>query len=208
MPAPSGEGSRAAQRTAPTVHWSVWVFFCLKTHPAFHPASCHNADDCPASWRASCPADPGQIRFSRSRRARRRSPDAKKFAVEGIGTMQTHIPDGKAILAQIERPYGRSLLFEWLFLHHDEVIAAAAGRRLGWSRLCAEFAKAGLTGADGKPVNAITARMTWWRVRKERERIEALRAAEPAERERRAGANPCRDARARRRSPDAKTSRG
>ncbi len=122
--------------------------------------------------------------------------------------MQTHTPDGKAILAQIERPYGRSLLFEWLFLHHDEVIAAAAGRRLEWSRLCAEFAKAGLTGADGKPVNATTARMTWWRVRKEYARIEALRAAEPAERERRAGANPRRDARARRRSPDSKTSRG
>jgi len=35
--------------------------------------------------------------------------------------------------------------------------------------------------------------MTWWRVRKERARIEALRAAERAERERRAAANPRRD---------------
>jgi hypothetical protein len=122
--------------------------------------------------------------------------------------MPTHTRGGKAILAQIERPYGRSLLFEWLFLHHDEVIAASSGRRLEWSRLCAQFAKAGLTGADGKPVNAITARMTWWRVLKEYARIEALRAAEPAERERRTGANPRQDARARARSPDAKASCG
>jgi hypothetical protein len=135
-------------------------------------------------------------------------PTRKTFAVEGIGRMQTHIPDGKAILAQIERPYQRSSLFEWLFLHHDEVIAAAAGRRLEWSRLCGEFETAGLTGRHGKPVNAATARKTWQRVRKEHARIEALRAVEPAELERCAGANPRRDARARRRSPDAKTSRG
>ena len=35
--------------------------------------------------------------------------------------------------------------------------------------------------------------MTWWRVRKEHARVEALRAAERAERERRAAANPRRD---------------
>ncbi len=103
--------------------------------------------------------------------------------------MQTHIPDGKAILAQIERPYERSPLFEWLFSHRDEVIAAAAGRRVEWSRLCALFAKEGLTDAGGKPVKPATARKTWQRVRKEYARLEALRVAERAESERRAAAN-------------------
>ena len=107
--------------------------------------------------------------------------------------MQTHARGGKAILAQVERPYERSSLFEWLMTHHDEMVAAAGGRRIEWSRLCAEFAKEGLTGADRKPVNAATARKTWQRVRKEHARIEALRAAERADRERRAAANPRRD---------------
>jgi hypothetical protein len=89
--------------------------------------------------------------------------------------MQTHIPDAEAILAKIERPYERSPLFEWLFAHHDEVITAAAGRRLEWSELCDLFAKEGLTDAHGKQVNARTARMTWWRVRKEHARIKANR---------------------------------
>ena len=107
--------------------------------------------------------------------------------------MQTHARGGKAILAQVERPYERSALFEWLMTHHDEMVAAAGGRRIEWSRLCGEFAKEGLTGADRKPVNAATARKTWQRVRNERARIEALRAAEGVERERRAAANPRRD---------------
>ncbi len=107
--------------------------------------------------------------------------------------MQTHARGGKAILAQVERPYERSALFEWLMTHHDEMVAAAGGRRIEWSRLCAEFAKEGLIGADRKPVNAATARKTWQRVRNERARIEALRAAEGVERERRAAANPRRD---------------
>ena len=68
--------------------------------------------------------------------------------------MQTHARGGKAILAQVERPYERSSLFEWLMTHHDEMVAAAGGRRIEWSRLRAEFAKEGLTDADGKPVNA------------------------------------------------------
>ena len=92
--------------------------------------------------------------FSRSRRARRRSPNAKTFAIEGTEVMQTHIPDGNAILARIERPYERSRLFEWLFAHHDKVISAAAGRRVEWSRLCALFAKAGLTGRGWKASQA------------------------------------------------------
>jgi hypothetical protein len=121
--------------------------------------------------------------------------------------MQTHMQGGKAILAQIMRPYGRTLLFESLFLHHDEV-SEAAGRRLEWSRLYTEFAKAGLTGADEKPANAITGHMTWWHIRKKYARIEALRAAKPAEREKHTGTNSRQDTRAQVRSPDAKASRG
>jgi hypothetical protein len=85
--------------------------------------------------------------------------------------VQTHARAGSAILAQVERPYERSSLFEWLMTHHDEMVAAADGRRIEWSRLCGEFAKVGLTGADRKPANAATARETWQRVRKEHARI-------------------------------------
>ncbi len=107
--------------------------------------------------------------------------------------MQTRTRGASAILSRVEKPYERSTLFEWLLTHHDEMVAAAGGRRMEWSCLCADFRKEGLTGANGEPVNARTARMTWWRVRKEHTRIEALRAAERAERERRAAANPRRD---------------
>jgi hypothetical protein len=107
--------------------------------------------------------------------------------------MQTRTRGASAILSLVEKPYERSTLFDWLLTNHDEMVAAAGGRRMEWSRLCADFMKEGLTGADGKPVNARTARMTRWRVRKERARIEALRAAERAEREKRAAVNPRRD---------------
>ena len=107
--------------------------------------------------------------------------------------MQPHPREGQTVLARVERPYERSPLFEWLMTHHDAMVASSGGRRIEWSRLCADFAKEGLTDADGKPVKPATARMTWWRVRKERARLEALRAAERAERERRAAANPRRD---------------
>jgi hypothetical protein len=100
--------------------------------------------------------------------------------------MQT-VPRGRgSIIDRVEMPYQRSKLFEWLLAHHDEMVAASAGRRVEWQRLCAEFAKDGLTDGEGNPANARTARMTWWRVRKEKARIDALRAAERAERERRA----------------------
>jgi hypothetical protein len=94
-----------------------------------------------------------------------------------------------AILSRVEQPYERSRLFEWLIEHHDEMVVASGGRRMEWRRLCADFAQAGLTDADGNAVTARTARMTWWRVRKERARIEARRAAERAERDRRAATN-------------------
>ena len=99
----------------------------------------------------------------------------------------------RAIWDRVERPYERSKLFEWLLAHHDEFIKAWGGRRMEWRRLCADFAKDGRTDARGNPVNATTARKTWQRVRKEKARIDALRAAERAERERRAAASPRRD---------------
>jgi len=42
--------------------------------------------------------------------------------------VQTQARGGSAILAQVERPYERSSLFEWLMAHHDDMVAAAGGR--------------------------------------------------------------------------------
>ena len=94
---------------------------------------------------------------------------------------------------RVERPYERSKLFEWLLTHHDEFIGASGGRRKEWRRLCGQFESEGLVSRDGKAVTATTARKTWQRVRKEKARIDALRAAERAERERRAATNPRRN---------------
>ena len=99
----------------------------------------------------------------------------------------------QAVLERIARPNTRSSLFWWLLEHHDAVVQSAEGRRQDWKGLCATFESEGLTDLDGNPANARTARMTWWRVRKEKARIDALRAAERAERERRAAASPRRD---------------
>jgi hypothetical protein len=132
-------------------------------------------------------------RFLFARLARRLDPDAEPTGGERIGSVEIQTRGARAILAQVERPYERSRLFEWLLAHHDEVISASGGRRMEWRRLCGQFESAGLVGRDGKAVNATTARKTWQRVRKEKARIDALRAAERAERERRAAANPRRD---------------
>jgi hypothetical protein len=99
----------------------------------------------------------------------------------------------QTILERIARPNTRSSLFWWMLEHHDGVMQSAEGRRQDWKGLCATFQSQGLTDLDGNPANARTARMTWWRVRKEKARINTLRAAERAERERRAAANPRRD---------------
>jgi hypothetical protein len=107
--------------------------------------------------------------------------------------MQMALRGRQTLIGRVETPHQRSKLFEWLFAHHDEMVAASAGRRVEWRRLCAGFAEDGLTDGAGNPPNARTARMTWWRVRKEKVRVDALRAAERAERERRAAANPRRD---------------
>ena len=107
--------------------------------------------------------------------------------------MEVGTRGARAIWDRVERPYERSKLFEWLLAHHDEFIRAWGGRRMEWRQLCADFAKDGRTDARGNPVSATTARKTWQRVRKEKARIDALRAAERAERERRAAASPRRD---------------
>ncbi|HKI16144.1 MAG TPA: hypothetical protein VKA12_14275 [Roseiarcus sp.] len=97
------------------------------------------------------------------------------------------------ILNGIARPKTRSSLFWWLFDNHAAIAQRAEGRRFDWTELCTTFRDHGLTDLYGKAPTVRTARMTWWRVRKEHARIEALRAAERAERERRAAANPRRD---------------
>jgi hypothetical protein len=132
-------------------------------------------------------------RFLFARVARRLDPDAEPKGGERIGSMEIQARGARAILARVERPYERSRLFEWLLAHHDEVISASGGRRMEWRRLCGQFESAGLVGRDGKAVSATTARKTWQRVRKEKARIDARRAAERAERERRAAASPRRD---------------
>ncbi|RBP13096.1 hypothetical protein DFR50_11265 [Roseiarcus fermentans] len=101
----------------------------------------------------------------------------------------------KAVLDEIARPKTRSSLFWWLLDHYDAVVHSAEGRRHDWKGLCATFADQGLTDRDGEPATMHTARMTWWRVRKEKVRLDALRAAERAERESRAAANGSRPSR-------------
>jgi hypothetical protein len=125
--------------------------------------------------------------------ARRLDLDAEARGVERIGSMEIRTRGARAILDRVERPYERSKLFEWLLTHHDEFIGASGGRRKEWRRLCGQFESEGLVGRDGKAVTATTARKTWQRVRKEKARIDALRVAERAERERRAATNPRRN---------------
>ena len=107
--------------------------------------------------------------------------------------MRNQAAKTNVILNGIARPKTRSSLFWWLFDNHAAIAQRAEGRRFDWTELCTTFRDQGLTDLDGKAPTVRTARMTWWRVRKEHARIEALRAAERAERERRAAANPRRD---------------
>ncbi len=104
--------------------------------------------------------------------------------------MKRQAADTQEILKSVGRPGTRSSLFWWLFDNHALVVQSADGRRLDWKRLCIAFGEQGLTDLEGNAPTAATARMTWWRVRKEHTRIEALRAAEREERELRAAANP------------------
>ncbi len=54
--------------------------------------------------------------------------------------------------------------------HHDTLAAAFAETTPAWGPLATELAAVGLTDADGKPPSAISARQTWYRVRRERAR--------------------------------------
>jgi hypothetical protein len=93
------------------------------------------------------------------------------------------------IFEKAEQPYARSSLFLWLLENHDRLLEAAGAKRLEWGRLCSEFERHGLSDATGKPASRRTARQTWWRVRKERERLAAKRLTVDAERAAKAAAN-------------------
>jgi hypothetical protein len=99
------------------------------------------------------------------------------------------------ILDRIARPKTHSVLFWWLFEHHDMVEELAGGARMSWAELCASFAEQGMimTDRNGNPPKPGTARQTWWRVRKEKKRLDERRAAALAERAARVAANPRRN---------------
>ena len=107
--------------------------------------------------------------------------------------MKASTIDRDVILDRIARPKTRSVLFWWLFEHHDMVEEVAGGARMSWAELCASFAEQGMTDRNGNPPNPGTARQTWWRVRKEKKRLDERRAAALAERAARAAANPRRN---------------
>jgi hypothetical protein len=107
--------------------------------------------------------------------------------------MRNQAVNTDVILNSMARPKTRSSLFWWLFDNHAAIAQRAEGRRLDWTELCTTFRDHELTDLDGKAPTVDTARMTWWRVRKEYARVEVLRAAERTERERRTAANPRRN---------------
>ena len=85
----------------------------------------------------------------------------------------------KGIIKKIERGAGRSSLFWYLLENHDDLLRAATGTRILWGPLCEQFAADGLRDAEGKPPSPETARMTWWRVRREVAKRRAAKQAEP-----------------------------
>jgi len=99
------------------------------------------------------------------------------------------------ILQMVARPKVRSSLFWWLLEHHDDLVEAEgeAGLGLRWKELCVEFAQLGLSDVNGKAATEQTAQKTWWRVRKERARLAARRAAADAEQAAKRAANPRRN---------------
>ena len=107
--------------------------------------------------------------------------------------MKASTIDRDVILDRIARPKTRSVLFWWLFEHHDMVEEVAGGARMSWAELCASFAEQGMTDRNGNPPKPGTARQTWWRVRREKKRLDERRAAALAEHAARAAANPRRN---------------
>ena len=72
----------------------------------------------------------------------------------------------KAILKAIARGEDRSSLFWWMVEHHDEILAAAEGRRIQWGTFCTEATRLGLTDTKGKPPTTRNARETWRQARR------------------------------------------
>jgi hypothetical protein len=80
--------------------------------------------------------------------------------------------DVSRVFEHIAKPGDRSSLFWWMLEHHDEIVAAKAGRRIRWKQFCADVTALGIGDTRGKPVSERNARETWWQVRREKERLE------------------------------------
>ncbi|MBV8487170.1 MAG: hypothetical protein JO161_02710 [Planctomycetaceae bacterium] len=93
----------------------------------------------------------------------------------------------RGVVREITHGGNRSSLFWWMVENHDQLASAVGGRRLEWTRLCARFAKLGLTDANGHAPSEQTARKTWQRVRravaKARELAAANQSARPQRRD-------------------------
>jgi hypothetical protein len=87
--------------------------------------------------------------------------------------------DTTAILKTVSRSEQRSSLFWWLVEHHDEMIAAAKGKRILWRPFCAKVAALGLTDTKGQPPCERAARETWMQARKEVAASREAAAAQP-----------------------------
>ena len=97
--------------------------------------------------------------------------------------MKTKRSQTNAALRQVEHSSDRSTLFYWMLEQHDALIARAKGRKMRWSELCVTFEQLGLTNQQGETANELTARITWYRVRKEVARLlayEVAQASRPA----------------------------
>jgi hypothetical protein len=92
----------------------------------------------------------------------------------------------RGVVREITHGANRSSLFWWMVENHDQLASAVEGGRLQWTRLCALFAKLGLTDANGHAPSEQTARKTWQRVRravaKARELTAANQSARPQRR--------------------------
>lgn len=71
----------------------------------------------------------------------------------------------RVLLPALERGEARSSLFWWMLDHHDELAAAALGRRPHWQQLCERFASLDLKDGHGSAPSPEAARRTWRNVR-------------------------------------------
>ena len=83
----------------------------------------------------------------------------------------------KAILKTIERSEQRSSLFWWMVENHDDILAAANGKRILWQPFCAKAAADGLTDTKGQPACERAAREAWQQARKYVSEMKAKAAA-------------------------------